>query len=143
MAQAGRVWAAMRDLADSYPPHGRCCATRSNLGRGSGRVKALLWLAGGAAVAERPGRGGRASTPPTPPSSWTAWRNGAWWNAGRTPPTGAASWSSLTPAGKEAIGRVERIQREPPAGFADLSPAELDTLEDLVTRITARSEPAS
>ena len=31
----------------------------------------------------------------------------------------------------------------PPEGFADLSPRELDVLEDLVTRITARSEPAS
>jgi DNA-binding MarR family transcriptional regulator len=49
----------------------------------------------------------------------------------------------LTPAGQKAIGRVERILREPPEGFADLSPRELDVLEDLVTRITARSEPAS
>jgi len=49
----------------------------------------------------------------------------------------------LTPAGQEAIGRVERILREPPEGFADLSPRELDVLEDLVTRITARSAPSS
>jgi hypothetical protein len=38
---------------------------------------------------------------------------------------------------------VERILREPPEGFADLSRRELDVLEDLVTRITARSAPSS
>jgi len=44
--QAGRIWAAMRDLTDSYPSKD-VLREALNLGRGSGRVKALLWLAEG------------------------------------------------------------------------------------------------
>jgi len=44
--QAARVWTAMRDLADGYPPKDALRGAL-NLGRGSGRVKALLWLAEG------------------------------------------------------------------------------------------------
>ena len=44
--KAARVWAAMRDLTDSYPSK-EVLRDALNLGRGSGRVKALLWLAEG------------------------------------------------------------------------------------------------
>ena len=44
--QAARVWTAIRDLTDSYPPKSALRGAL-NLGRGSGRVKALLWLAEG------------------------------------------------------------------------------------------------
>jgi DNA-binding MarR family transcriptional regulator len=44
---------------------------------------------------------------------------------------------ALTPEGKEAAQRVLRIKREPPPGFANLSAAELDTLEELIRRLTA------
>jgi len=43
---------------------------------------------------------------------------------------------ALTPEGKEAAQRALRIKREPPPGFANLSAAELDTLEELVRRVT-------
>src|ERR1700758_907652 len=42
---------------------------------------------------------------------------------------------SLTPEGKETVARVSRIQREPPPGFGNLTPAELETLEFLIRRI--------
>ena len=45
-ARPGRIWAAMRDLTDSYPSKDVLRAAL-NLGRGSGRVKALQWLAEG------------------------------------------------------------------------------------------------
>jgi DNA-binding MarR family transcriptional regulator len=44
---------------------------------------------------------------------------------------------SLTPAGREAVARVLRIQLEPPPGFGTLSAAELDVLEKLLWRIMA------
>jgi DNA-binding MarR family transcriptional regulator len=44
---------------------------------------------------------------------------------------------ALTPEGKEAAQRVLRIKREPPPGFAALSAADLDTLEELIRRLTA------
>ena len=44
--QAGRVWAVMRELAESYPPKPQVRAVL-NLGRGSGRFRALEWLAEG------------------------------------------------------------------------------------------------
>ncbi len=44
---------------------------------------------------------------------------------------------ALTPEGKEAAQRVLRIKREPPPGFANLTAAELDTLEELMRRLTA------
>ena len=45
-SQAGRIWAAMRDLTDGYPSK-EVLREALNLGRGSGRVKALQWLAEG------------------------------------------------------------------------------------------------
>ena len=44
--QAARIWTAMRDLTDSYPSK-EVLRAALNLGRGSGRVKALLWLTEG------------------------------------------------------------------------------------------------
>ena len=44
--QAARIWAAMRDLTDSYPSKDDL-RDALNLGRGSGRVKALMWLTEG------------------------------------------------------------------------------------------------
>ncbi|HEY0718697.1 MAG TPA: MarR family transcriptional regulator, partial [Streptosporangiaceae bacterium] len=44
--QATRVWVAMRGLASAYPP-AQALRDVLNLGRGSGRVKALLQLARG------------------------------------------------------------------------------------------------
>ena len=46
----------------------------------------------------------------------------------------------LTPAGQEATEGLLRILHEPPPGFTDLSPEELDVLEGLLNRITARSQ---
>ena len=139
--QASRVWLAWRELASSYPPP-QVMRDALNLGRGSGRVKALLHLAETplslSGLAEALGVDAPYATliVDTLEERGLVERH-------PDPADRRRKQVELTPAGQEAIGRVERILREPPEGFADLSPRELDVLEDLVTRITARSTPAS
>ena len=50
---------------------------------------------------------------------------------------------ALTAEGKEAAQRALRIKREPPPGFASLSAAELDTLEELMRRLTGGAPGAA
>ena len=50
---------------------------------------------------------------------------------------------ALTADGRAAAQRALQVKRQPPPGFGPLSPAELDTLEDLVRRIADGSRQAS
>jgi DNA-binding MarR family transcriptional regulator len=135
--QAARVWAAMRGLAATHPSPDAMRAAL-NLGRGSGRVKALLQLAQGplslSALAEALG----VDAPYATLIVDTLEERGL---VGRhsDPADRRRKLVKLTPAGKEATGRLLAIMDEPPPGFAGLSRGELDVLEDLVGRITARS----
>ena len=134
--QAGRVWVAMRNLVASNPTKERMRAAL-DLGRGSGRVRSLMWLSEGpmslSGLAEAIGvdapyatlivdsleeRGLVARQP--------------------DPADRRRKLVSLTPSGCEAIERLQRIEREPPPGFARLTAAELDTLEDLLRRVAGR-----
>lgn len=132
--QAERVWAAMRALTDGYPPKAALRAAL-NLGRGSGRVKALLWLAEGplslSGIAEAVG----VDAPYATLIVDTLEQRGLV-ERHPDPADRRRKLVTLTPAGSEAVSRVVRIQRQPPPGFGNLSPAELDTLEDLMRRIT-------
>ncbi|HEX3964384.1 MAG TPA: MarR family transcriptional regulator [Trebonia sp.] len=139
--KGARVWVAMRDLVGSHPTRERLRAAL-DLGRGSGRVKSLMWLAAGpmslGALAEAVGvdapyatlivdnleeRGLVARQP--------------------DPADRRRKLVTLTPEGSKAIGKLQQIEHDPPPGFARLTPAELDTLEDLVRRIaTAPGPPA-
>jgi DNA-binding MarR family transcriptional regulator len=138
--QAGRVWAAMRYLAVNYPPK---LALRAalNLGRGSGRVKALLYLIDG-------------------PQSLTALAEAVQVDAPYAtlivdnleerglverrpdPADRRRKLVALTPVGTTAARRALHVIQEPPPGFRTLSPAELDTLEGLVQRIAGGGLPA-
>ena len=133
--QASRVWAALRDLTDSYPSRD-ALRDALNLGRGSGRVKALLWLAEGplslSGIAEAVGVDAPYATliVDTLEEHRLVERR-------PDPVDRRRKLVSLTPEGKEAVARVIRIQRQPPPGFANLSAAELDTLEELMRRVTS------
>jgi DNA-binding MarR family transcriptional regulator len=127
----------MRDLAKHYPPQ-QMLRDALNLGRGSGRVRALLQLVDGplslSGLAEALG----VDAPYATLIVDTLEQRGL---AARRPDPAdrRRKLVELTPAGKDATEGLLHIMHEPPPGFGDLSPAELDTLEDLVGRIAARS----
>jgi DNA-binding MarR family transcriptional regulator len=135
--QAGRVWAAMRALVEGQPTKQRL-RDALDLGRGSGRVKSLIWLAEGplslSGLAEAVGvdapyatlivdnleERGLVERQPDPADR-------------------RRKLVTLTPEGRDAVAEVLRIRLEPPPGFCRLSAAELDLLEKLVWRIMAGS----
>lgn len=133
--QAGRVWAAMREFVDSYPTKQRL-REALDLGRGSGRVKSLLWLAEGplslSGLAEAVGVDAPYAT-----LIVDSLEQRGLVERQADPEDRRRKLVSLTPLGKEAVARVTRIQRDPPPGFGTLSQAELDTLEGLVRRLAA------
>lgn len=135
--QAGRIWAAMRDLTDSYPSKD-VLREALNLGRGSGRVKALLWLAEGPlSLSEL-----AAAVSVDAPYATLIVDNLEVRGLVERRPDPAdrrRKLVALTPEGKEAAQRALRIKHEPPPGFANLSAAELDTLEELMRRLTSGS----
>lgn len=139
--QAARIWAAMRGLTDRYAPQDALRGAL-NLGRGSGRVKALLWLAEGplslSGIAEAVGVDAPYATliVDTLEDRGLVERR-------PDPADRRRKLVSLTPEGREAVARVARIQRQPPPGFGNLSAAELDTLEELLRRLTGDSPGAA
>jgi len=136
--QAGRVWAAMRALVEGQPTKQRL-RDALDLGRGSGRVKSLIWLAEGplslSGLAEAVGvdapyatlivdnleERGLVERQPDPADR-------------------RRKLVTLTPEGRDAVAEVLRIRLEPPPGFCRLNAAELDLLEKLVWRIMAGSD---
>ena len=133
--QAARVWAAMRDLASGYPPP-QMLREALNLGRGSGRVKALLQLTSGPLSLSGLAEAVSVDAPYATLIVDTLEERGLV-ERHADPGDRRRKLVELTPAGKEATEGLLQILREPPPGFADLSPAELDTLEHLLSRVTA------
>jgi DNA-binding MarR family transcriptional regulator len=133
--QAARIWMAMRDLTDSYPSK-EVLRAALNLGRGSGRVKALLWLAEGPMSLSALAEAVRVDAPYAT-LIVDSLEERSLVERRPDPADRRRKLVALTPEGKEAAQRVLRIKREPPPGFANLSAAELDTLEELMRRLTA------
>ena len=133
--QAGRVWAAMRALVEGQPTKQRLRDTL-DLGRGSGRVKSLIWLTEGplslSGLAEAVGVDAPYAT-----LIVDSLEERGLVERQPDPADRRRKLVTLTPAGRDAVAEVLRIQLEPPPGFCSLSAAELDTLEKLVWRIMA------
>jgi DNA-binding MarR family transcriptional regulator len=133
--QAARIWAAMRDLTETYPSK-EVLRQALNLGRGSGRVKALQWLTEGPMSLSALAEAVRVDAPYATLIVDSLEERGLV-ERRPDPADRRRKLVALTPAGKEAAQRVLRIKRDPPPGFANLSPAELDTLEGIMRRLTA------
>jgi DNA-binding MarR family transcriptional regulator len=131
--QAGRIWAAMRALVESQPTKQRL-RDALDLGRGSGRVKSLLWLTEGplslSGLAEATGVDAPYAT-----LIVDSLEQRGLVERQPDPADRRRKLVTLTPAGRDAVARVLLIQQEAPPGFGSLSAAELDTLEELVRRI--------
>jgi DNA-binding MarR family transcriptional regulator len=139
--QAGRVWVVMRELAENYPPKDALRAAL-NLGRGSGRVKALLWLAEGPLSLSELADAVQVDAPYATLIVDNLQDRGL--VERRTDPADRRrKLVALTPEGTIAAQRALRVKREPPPGFAKLTVAELDTLEELVQRIAGHTGPAA
>jgi DNA-binding MarR family transcriptional regulator len=131
--QAGRIWAAIRDLTDSYPSK-EVLRDALDLGRGSGRVKALMWLTEGPMSLSELAEAVRVDAPYATLIVDNLEERGLV-ERRPDPADRRRKLVALTPGGKDAAQRVLRIKREPPPGFAALTAAELDTLEKLVRRV--------
>jgi DNA-binding MarR family transcriptional regulator len=131
---AAQAWAAMRALVESHPAVQEI-RDALDLGRGSGRVRALLQLQQGplslSGLAEALGVD-------APYATLIVDKLEERGLARRQPDPGdrRRKLVTLTPAGDDAVARVAHLQRRPPAGFARLSPGELMTLGELLRRVT-------
>ena len=139
--KAERVWAAMRNLVASHPRK-ELIRDALDLGRGSGRVKSLMWLSEGplslSGLAEAIG----VDAPYATLIVDSLEERGL---VERQPDPGdrRRKLVSLTPAGSEAVVRVIQIDRQAPPGFAALSATELAALHDMLRRVAAWRAPAS
>jgi len=135
--QAGRVWAAMRALVEGQPTKQRL-RDALDLGRGSGRVKSLIWLSDGplslSGLAEAVGVDAPYAT-----LIVDSLEERGLVERQPDPADRRRKLVTLTPAGRDAVTQVLRIQLEPPPGFGRLSAAELDLLEKLLWRVMAGS----
>ncbi len=131
--QASRIWAAMRSLVFRNPTKQQL-RDALDLGRGTGRVKSLLCLSAGpqtlSGLAEAVGVDAPYAT-----LIVDSLQERGLVERQPDPEDRRRKLVTLTGPGREAAARVVRIQRQPPAGFATLSPAEVDTLEELIRRV--------
>jgi DNA-binding MarR family transcriptional regulator len=138
--KAERVWVAMRNLVASHPRK-ELIREALDLGRGSGRVKSLMWLSEGplslSGLAEAIGVDAPYAT-----LIVDSLEERGLVERRPDPQDRRRKLVSLTPAGSEAIVRVIQIDRQAPPGFAALSTAELDTLHELLRRVAAWRAPA-
>jgi DNA-binding MarR family transcriptional regulator len=136
-----RVWAAMRNLVASYPRK-QLLRDALDLGRGTGRVKSLMWLSEGplslSALADAIGVDAPYAT-----LIVDSLEERGLVERQPDPDDRRRKLVSLTPAGDEAVVKVIQIDRQAPPGFAALSAAELDTLHDMLLRVAAWRPPAA
>jgi DNA-binding MarR family transcriptional regulator len=130
--KAARVWEFLRGFALSYPPK-NALRDALDLGRGSGRVQALLRLTAGPLSLSKLAEAVKVDPPYATLIVDTLEERG-FVERRPDPADRRRKLVAVTPAGEEAAERVRRILRNPPPGFAALTPDELDALEKLLHR---------
>jgi DNA-binding MarR family transcriptional regulator len=136
-AQAARVWAVMRDLTARYPSTAELRAALA-LGRGSGRVKAVLRLAAGPLSLSELAEAVSVDAPYATLIVDSLEERGLV-ERRPDPADRRRKLVALTAHGNEATERVVQIERQPPPGFAALTAEELDILDQLLSRVAASS----
>ena len=132
--QAARIWTIMRQLAHSYPDR-QSLRDALDLGRGSGRVKSLLRLCDGPLSLSGLAEAIEVDAPYATLIVDNLEERGLV-ERRPDPVDRRRKLVALTARGREATAKALRIQRQPPPGFGRLTPEELDTLEDLIKRVS-------
>jgi DNA-binding MarR family transcriptional regulator len=135
--QAARVWSVMRDLTDRYPSTADLRAALA-LGRGRGRVRAVLRLAAGPLSLSELAEAVSVDAPYATLIVDSLEERGLV-ERRPDPADRRRKLVALTEHGKEATERVIAIERQPPPGFAVLTAEELDVLDQLLSRVAASS----
>jgi DNA-binding MarR family transcriptional regulator len=132
---AARVWATMRAYVTANDRN-RELQEALGLGRGTGRVKVLLLLASGPASLRDIAAANQIDRPYATVIVDKLESLGL---AERTAHPGdfRRKLVKLTEAGREAMEQARRIFSEPPAGLAALAPADLELLDEVLTRLVA------
>jgi DNA-binding MarR family transcriptional regulator len=137
---AARVWAAMRAFVTANDRN-RELQEGLGLGRGTGRVKVLLMLLNGPATLRDIAEANQVDAPYATVivdklvSLGLAERSAH-------PDGRRRKLVTLTEAGQEAVERAKRILFEPPASLTALTPADLELLDEVLSRLAAPAPKA-
>jgi DNA-binding MarR family transcriptional regulator len=137
---AARVWAAMRAFVTANDRN-RELQEGLGLGRGTGRVKVLLMLLNGPATLRDIAEANQIDAPYATVivdklvSLGLAQRSAH-------PDGRRRKLVTLTEAGQEAVERAKRILSKPPASLTALAPADLDLLDEALSRLAAPAPKA-
>jgi DNA-binding MarR family transcriptional regulator len=141
---AARVWAAMRAFVTANDRN-RELQEGLGLGRGTGRVKVLLMLLNGPATLRDIAEANQIDAPYATVIVDKLVGLGLVERSAH-PDGRRRKLVTLTEAGHEAVERAKRIISEPPAALTALAPADLDLLDEVVSRLAgppARARAAS
>jgi len=132
---AGRVWSAMHAFVTANDRN-RELQEALGLGRGTGRVKVLLLLTNGPATLRDIAEANQIDAPYATVIVDKLVSLGL---VERTahPDDLRRKLVTITEAGQEATELARRIFFEPPAGLAALPPADLNLLDEVLTRLIA------
>jgi DNA-binding MarR family transcriptional regulator len=132
---AARVWAAMRAFVTANDRN-RELQEGLGLGRGTGRVKVLFMLLNGPATLRDIAEANQIDAPYATVIVDKLVSLGLVERSAH-PDGRRRKLVTLTEAGREAVEHAKRILSEPPASLAALAPADLDLLDEVLSRLAA------
>jgi DNA-binding MarR family transcriptional regulator len=132
---AARVWAAMRAFVTANDRN-RELQEALGLGRGTGRVKVLLMLLNGPATLRDIAEANQIDAPYATVIVDKLVSLGLVERSAH-PGGRRRKLVTLTEAGREAVERAKRIFSKPPASLTALAPADLDLLDEVLSRLAA------